>query len=81
MKCPYCGKEMAVGYIHNHSQPVQWLPNGAMPSRIKWTITDNGVPLKNKYKFFKENGSGVGQRIYRVSHAVNQPGTVKCFFI
>lgn len=56
MKCPYCGKEMAVGYIHNHSQPVQWLPNGAMPSRITWTIADNGVPLKNKYKFFKENG-------------------------
>lgn len=56
MKCPYCGKEMIIGYIYNGSQPLQWLPNGVMPSRINWTTSKNGINLKNKFKFFKESG-------------------------
>ena len=56
MKCPICGKEMSEGYIYNGSQPLQWLPNGVMPSRINWTTTDKGVTLKNKFKFLKESG-------------------------
>lgn len=56
MKCPYCGNEMSEGYIYNGSQPLQWLPNDVMPSRIKWTTKDDGVNLKNTFKLFKESG-------------------------
>ena len=56
MKCPYCGKETEAGYIYNGNQPLQWLPNGVMPSRINWTAKDDGVNLKNKFKLFKESG-------------------------
>jgi hypothetical protein len=56
MKCPYCGKEMPEGYIYNGQQPIQWLPKGIMPARIKFTKRDEGVDLKNKFSFFKESG-------------------------
>lgn len=56
MKCPYCGEEMSVGYIYNGNQPLQWLPDGVMPSRVNWIATDRGVSLKNNFKLFKESG-------------------------
>lgn len=56
MKCPYCGEEMSVGYIYNGNQPLQWLPDGVMPSRVNWIATDRGVSLKNNFKLFKEGG-------------------------
>ena len=56
MKCPHCGEEMIAGYIYNGQQPIQWLPNGVMPARIKFTRKDEGVDLKNKFSFFKESG-------------------------
>jgi len=56
MKCPYCGKEMSVGYIYNGQQPIQWLPEGVMPARIIFTKRDEGVDLKNKFTFLKESG-------------------------
>lgn len=56
MKCPYCGKEMPAGYIYNGQQPIQWLPKGVMPARIKFTKKEEGVDLKNKFMFFKESG-------------------------
>ena len=56
MKCPHCGKEMSEGYIYNGQQPIQWLPKGVMPARIKFTKRDEGVDLKNKFSFLKESG-------------------------
>ena len=56
MKCPYCGTEMAAGYLYNGSQPLQWLPNSVMPARIKFTKKDEGITLQNKFKFFRESG-------------------------
>ena len=51
MKCPYCNKEMSVGYIHNGSQPVQWTPNGKKPSAFRFSATDGGIKLNNKLSF------------------------------
>ena len=48
MKCPYCNKEMSVGYIHNGSQPVLWIPYGKKPSAFRFSATDGGVKLNNK---------------------------------
>lgn len=56
MKCPYCGKEMCLGYIYNGQQPIQWLPKGVMPARVKFTKRDEGVDLKNKFSLLKESG-------------------------
>ena len=56
MKCPHCGKEMLEGYLYNGQQPIQWLPYGVMPARIKFTKRDEGGDLKNKFSFFKECG-------------------------
>lgn len=48
MKCPYCGKEMSVGYIHNGSQPVQWMPDGKKTSLFRFSTADGGKKLSNK---------------------------------
>ena len=48
MECPYCNKEMSVGYIHNGNQPVQWIPNGKKPSTFRFSAADGGVKLSNK---------------------------------
>ena len=48
MKCPYCNKEMSVGYIHNGNQPVQWIPGNKKPSAFRFSVTDGGVKLNNK---------------------------------
>ena len=49
MKCPYCNKEMSVGYIHNGDQPVQWIPNGKKPSIFRFSAADGGVKLSNNF--------------------------------
>ena len=49
MKCPYCSGEMLVGYIHNGNQPVQWIPNGKKPSIFRFSATDDGIKLDNKF--------------------------------
>lgn len=56
MKCPRCGIEMSEGYIYNGQQPIQWLPKGVMPARMRFTKRDEGVDLKNKFSFLKESG-------------------------
>ena len=49
MKCPYCSREMEVGYIHNGNQPVQWIPDGKKPSIFRFSATDDGIKLNNKF--------------------------------
>ena len=56
MCCPYCGKEMACGYLHDHNQPVQWIPQGKRPSAIAYTTAENAVKLDNTFSFFKIGG-------------------------
>lgn len=48
MKCPYCNKEMSVGYIRNGSQPVQWLPDVKKASAFRFSVADGGKSLSNK---------------------------------
>ena len=43
MKCPHCEREMKKGYLHNHSQPVQWIPEGGKPSIWKAVAAEGGV--------------------------------------
>ena len=50
MKCPYCNKEMQLGYIHNGNQPVQWFPNDSKPSAFRFSKADDGVSLVNEFK-------------------------------
>lgn len=45
MKCPYCGTEMQKGYLHDHSQPVQWIPEGKKPSAWKGVPAKEGITL------------------------------------
>ena len=47
---------MSLGYLYNGQQPIQWLPNGVMPARVKFTRRAEGVDLKNKFSHFKESG-------------------------
>lgn len=55
MKCPYCQKEMRLGYIYNGKQPVHWIPNGGRPSVFAFSIAEQGVgvpllPMVNKFQ-------------------------------
>lgn len=45
MKCPYCNNEMKAGYLHDASQPVQWIPDGKKPSVWKSGLADGAVQL------------------------------------
>lgn len=56
MKCPYCQKEMQLGYIPNGGQLVQWIPNGERASFLSFSIAEQGVPLINQFKPLKANG-------------------------
>ena len=56
MKCPYCNKEMALGYVQNGQQPVQWMPDGKKPSMLSHKTTKEGVTLVNEFAPFKANG-------------------------
>ena len=47
---------MASGYIFNYKQPVQWIPNGKKPSMFAFSLSDDGVELKNKFSMFKTGG-------------------------
>ena len=49
MKCPYCQKEMQLGYIPSYKSPVEWLPKGSKPSPIAYRYSKNGVPLYNEH--------------------------------
>lgn len=35
MKCPYCGKEMQLGFIPTDTTPAQWIPKGKKQSLLK----------------------------------------------
>lgn len=48
MKCPYCSKEMADGYISNWRNPVQWLPEGSRAPTFVYKKAKNGVTLYQK---------------------------------
>ena len=73
MKCPCCANEMVTGYLYNGSQPLEWLPNGVMPSRINWTTSGKGIPLKNKFKFFQESGYRADAFFCQYCHIVIAP--------
>lgn len=47
MKCPYCGKAMEVGYIHNGRNPVQWIPAGKKPPLL--AFSSDYVECKNEF--------------------------------
>ena len=53
MKCPYCQREMSIGYLHDNSQPVQWIPEGEKPARLRDATAVSGVKLKNSYSAFR----------------------------
>lgn len=50
MKCPYCGKEMKLGYIQS-PRPISWLPQ-----QLKWFtksgFTENGAIILSEGKLF-----------------------------
>ncbi len=56
MKCPYCGREMACGYLYNSSQPLQWIPRGKRPSMFSYSLAEAAIPLNNEFSFFKIGG-------------------------
>lgn len=56
VKCPYCGKEMACGYLHNPNQPLQWIPKGDRPSGFAYTTAEKAVKLNNTFSLFKIGG-------------------------
>ncbi|MDO4732089.1 MAG: PF20097 family protein [Bacillota bacterium] len=56
MKCPRCDGEMQAGYIHNGSQPVQWIPAGKKASPFSFSKSKAGITLINKFEPFKTNG-------------------------
>ncbi len=45
MTCPYCNRDMRLGYLHNVSQPIDWIPEGEKPSVWKISHAPKGVPL------------------------------------
>ena len=53
MKCPYCDRLMRSGYLQNHGQPVQWIPEGSKPSVWRGGIAKTGVPLSDESGWFK----------------------------
>ncbi|MBE6995908.1 MAG: MarR family transcriptional regulator [Ruminococcaceae bacterium] len=56
MKCPYCSRDLALGYLYNGTQPVQWLPDGKKPSYLNFSVSENAVELQNSFSFFKVGG-------------------------
>lgn len=53
MQCPCCDRAMRSGYLQNHGQPVQWIPDGAKPSIWRGGIAREGVPLSAESSWFK----------------------------
>jgi len=53
MKCPYCSKEMLEGYFNNGRQPIQWIPKGKNPSAFAFSISADGIRLRNTYSIMK----------------------------
>ena len=49
MKCPYCQKEMQLGYIPSSKQPVQWIPKDEKPAPIAFMLAEKGIPLFGKF--------------------------------
>jgi hypothetical protein len=56
MKCPYCSKEMQLGYLYNGSQPLQWIPKDKRPSVFSYSVANYAVELNNNFKPFKVGG-------------------------
>ncbi len=56
MNCPYCGKEMALGYIFDGNQPPQWIPDGSKPSVFAYAKAKDGIKLKSEFQFWKLGG-------------------------
>ena len=52
MKCPYCQQEMRSGFLHNGTQPVQWIPEGGKPSNWKWRAAKGGIQLSKGNGFW-----------------------------
>jgi len=49
MKCPYCQRELSIGYLYNNDKPVQWIPDGNKPSFWRFAADTSGVTLKNSH--------------------------------
>lgn len=56
MKCPYCEKEMACGYLYDDNQPLQWIPKGKHPPRLSYSTAEDAIKLNNTFSFFKTGG-------------------------
>lgn len=54
MNCPYCKNELLGGYIHNQTQPVQWIPNDAKPSIWRGGLAERSVQI-GKYSIWRES--------------------------
>ena len=52
MKCPYCSKEMSIGYIYDPSNPIQWFSEGKKPPfiAVSFTASKDAVKLNSKFK-------------------------------
>ncbi len=48
MKCPYCGRDMNIGYLFSERKPNQWIPANKKPPIWVKSVTADGVKLNNK---------------------------------
>ena len=55
MKCNCCGTEMKKGYLHNGSQPVQWIPEDRKPALWKGLAAEGAIRLGSG-SLFEWNG-------------------------
>lgn len=53
MKCPYCQREMSIGYLYNNDKPVQWIPDEDKPSFWRFATAASGITLKHSHSAFR----------------------------
>ncbi|MEE1503147.1 MAG: PF20097 family protein [Acutalibacteraceae bacterium] len=54
MNCPYCSKEMRLGYFHDYEVPIKWIPADKKFSLLNFTVVGGAVPLSSeKYSWVK----------------------------
>ena len=52
MKCPKCEREMKKGYLHNGTQPIQWIPENRKPSIWRGGVAE-GAAVCGEENFWK----------------------------
>lgn len=53
MNCPYCSKEMRLGYFHNAERPIQWIPDGKKSTILNFAVAEGAVAFGEKYSLIK----------------------------